>query len=118
VKSNRHESEVPVRVLMVEDHWIFAQTVTKQFLTAHEVTVAKTLSEGRALIAGGFDVVLVDYDLPDGKGDALVRELVAQRFAGRIIAISAHDLGNEALLSAGAHVSCPKARLHEIASHL
>jgi hypothetical protein len=61
---------------------------------------------------------LVDFDLDDGKGDALVRELLEGGFPGRIIAISAHHDGNEALMNAGARVSCPKARFHTIDRNL
>ncbi len=85
----------------------------------HDVRTVPSLAEAQALFGdAAFDAVLVDYDLDDGKGDAFVRHLVAQRFAGRIIGISSHDDGNRGLLAAGAHAPCPKARFKEISSLL
>lgn len=107
-----------MRLLMVENHAVFAATVTQTFLGAHQVTVVPSIAAARATLSAGYDAVLVDYDLDDGKGDALVRDLVASGFAGRIIAISSHEAGNQALLSAGAHASCPKTRFNEIARWL
>ena len=49
---------------------LFAANVISQFLPRHLVTVAPSLAEARkALAAGSFDLLLVDYDLDDGKGD-------------------------------------------------
>jgi DNA-binding response OmpR family regulator len=109
-----------MRVLMVENHAVFAETVMRQFLAEHDVRLAPTLAEARlALRSGPFEVVLVDYDLDDdAKGDLLVRELIGAGFPGRIVAISARDFGNEALLEAGAHAVCPKLRFHTIGEFL
>jgi DNA-binding NarL/FixJ family response regulator len=118
-KPNSLESEPVLRLLLVENHATFAEIVTRQFLSNHEVRVAASLARAQSeLLRGVFDAVLVDYDLDDGKGDVLVRDLVATGFAGRIIGISSHDDGNRALAAAGAHASCPKARFHEILSVL
>ena len=104
-----------MKILLVENHVVFADLVTRQFLAAHEVVAVPTLSAARsALLVAQFDAFLVDFDLDDGKGDVLVRELVAQKLPGRIIAISSHDAGNTALLRAGAHACCPKGRFREI----
>ncbi len=103
-----------MRILMVENHATFASTVASQFLAAHEVTIVPSLATARAALAKGFDAVLVDYDLDDGKGEVLVRELVAASFSGRIVAISSHDEGNAALKVAGAHACCPKLRFADI----
>lgn len=108
-----------MRILFVDDHPHFTPIVVEQFLADHEVTVAPTLADAReALRAGTFDVVLVDYDLPDGKGRDLVRELCAAGFPGRIVGISARELGNEELHAAGAHAICPKGNFQAIATFL
>jgi DNA-binding response OmpR family regulator len=105
--------------LLVENHATFAEIVTRQFLGGHDVRVVPSLAAARSeLLAGAFDAVLVDYDLDDGKGDVLVRELIAERFAGRIVGISSHLDGNQALLAAGAHASCPKTKFGEISAVL
>lgn len=103
-----------MRILIVDDHPHFTPIVVEQFLADHEVTVAASLAEARETMMRGsvFDVVLVDYDLPDGKGAELVRELRKAGYPGRLVGISARELGNEELLAAGADAICPKGRFH------
>ncbi len=55
-----------------------------------------------------FDVVLVDYDLDDGKGDTFVRWLRAFDAAAKLVAVSARTSGNAALVAAGATTVCAK----------
>ena len=67
-----------------------------------------------SLAANQFDLLLVDYDLDDGKGEELVREL---RDAGNkihIVGVSAREEGNVALLQAGADVICSKMEFNRI----
>ena len=108
-----------MRILYVEDHPVFPGIVVPKFLSEHEVTVVPSLKEARGLLASAeFDVVLVDYDLEDGKGDTLVREL---RLSGNqvwVVAVSSHDEGNQSLLAAGADVTCPKMTFDRIAQAL
>jgi hypothetical protein len=52
--------------------------------------------------------VLVDYDLPDGKGTEVVRALRAIGFGGNIVAVSSREEGNAELRAAGATVTCAK----------
>lgn len=90
--------------------------MTRSFLASDEVVFAPSIAEAKAKLAkSSFDVVLVDYDLDDGKGDELVRWLLlACRTGSKIIGVSARDVGNEALLAAGAHATCPKLRFSQI----
>jgi DNA-binding response OmpR family regulator len=104
-----------MRILLLENHSVFAETVARLFLAEHEVVVVPTLSEARrALRTQTFEAVLADYDLDDGKADVLVRELREAGFKQRIIAISGRDAGNEALRAAGANAVCSKLRFHAI----
>lgn len=106
-----------MNVLYVENHPVFATTVTRQFLFHHAVIVVPGLNPARqALRDQVFDVLLVDYDLDDGKGDELVRELRASGNAVPIIAVSSHDEGNAALLEAGATSVCSKEQFARIES--
>ncbi len=109
-----------MHLLFVEDHRVFAETVANNFLAAHDVEFTETVAAARRVLAAGapYDVVLIDYDLPDGKGTEVVRHLRAIQFRGRIVAVSAKDEGNEALRAAGAHAVCKKAELHRIATVL
>jgi len=107
-----------MKILFVENHPIFVEQVTTLFLTAHQVAVVPSLSSARAsLTADKYDLLLVDYDLDDGKGEELVRELRAAGSKIRIIGVSAREEGNASLLKAGANAICSKMefdRIHEL----
>jgi len=106
-----------MKILFVENHAVFAANVIRQFLSQHAVTVAPSLADARrVLAAGSYDLLLVDYDLDDGKGDALVRELQASGRAMMTIGVSSHDDGNTALLRAGAVAVCSKMQFDRIQS--
>ena len=103
-----------MRILFVENHSVFAETVITEFLHGYGVTLVGTCAEAQAVELKSFDAVLVDYDLDDGKGDAVVRRLRESGFQGPIVAVSSHDDGNAALLTAGASVACKKSRFREV----
>lgn len=104
-----------MNILYLENHAVFAQQVTRQFLSAHRVTVVPSLTAARnALAAGSFDLVLSDYDLDDGKGADFVRECRASHPHIPVIAVSSHDEGNAALLAAGACAVCGKMHFDQI----
>jgi len=107
-----------MRILFVEDQRVFAETVAGQFLSAHEVEIVDGVAAARRVAGAGFDAVLVDYDLSDGKGTEVIRELRARRFRGAIVAVSSKDDGNSLLRSAGAHAVCKKSEFHRIAATL
>jgi CheY-like chemotaxis protein len=102
-------------ILYVENHAIFATQVKQQFLAEHSLTLAPSIAEARrALEAHAFDLVLCDYDLDDGKGDEFVRECRASHPEIPIVAVSSHDLGNAALVAAGASAICSKMEFNRI----
>ena len=107
-----------MKILFVENHPLFAKTVIEQFLALHEVVVVPTVAAAKAIDASTFDVALVDYDLPDGKGTDVVRALRASRFAGKIVAVSSKDEGNAELQRAGADAVCPKRDFRQITRFL
>jgi DNA-binding response OmpR family regulator len=97
-----------MELLWVENHSQFVRS-TLPFLAGHSVIVVPTVVAARAALAERhFDVVLVDFDLEDGKGTELIRDL--NRPPGRpiIVATSSHADGNNALLHAGADAICGK----------
>jgi len=106
-----------MRILYVENHPEFTAAVTSSFLADHEVVVVPTIADARAAIrTSRFDVVLVDYDLDDGKGDELVRWVRMSARGTKVIAVSARDDGNQALVRAGADAACPKLSFSRIGS--
>jgi DNA-binding response OmpR family regulator len=90
------------KLLFVEHHSIFAPPAMIHFLSAQQATVVPSLSAARAnLAADQCDLLSMDYDLADGKGEELVR---AWREAGNkilMIGVSAREAGRVALPPAG-----------------
>ena len=108
-----------VNILFVENHAVFAANVVREFLSRHTVTVVPSIAAARqARVAASFDVVLIDYDLDDGKGDEFVRELRAAGDRVVIVGVSSHDEGNAALRCAGASAICSKMHFDQIESVL
>ena len=98
-----------MKILFVENHALFAATVVEQFLCSHEVTVVPTVTAAlEAVDLAAFDVLLVDYDLDDGKGDRVVRHVCARGIDVTIVAVSARPEGNQAMIDAGADTLCHK----------
>ncbi len=105
------------RILYVENHAIFAAQVTSLFLSQHDLSIVPSLEAARlALKAKSFDLVLLDYDLDDGKGAELLPDLNAMTSRPYVVAVSSHDVGNCALLNAGANEICGKLQFSKIAS--
>lgn len=104
-----------MKILYVENHDVFAANVIRLFLAQHDVIVVPSIAralEARAVET--FDLMLVDFDLDDGKGDALVREVRASGDFICIVAVSSHDEGNAALVRAGASAICGKMEFNQI----
>ena len=104
-----------MRILYVENHSVFADNVTRQFLSRHVVTIVPSLRKARQMLSSDeFDLALIDYDLDDGKGDTLVREIRALGVSIAIVGVSSHDEGNAALREAGAGAICNKMQFDQI----
>jgi two-component system cell cycle response regulator len=108
-----------MRLLYVEDHAAFRAQVIPKFLADHHVTEASTLAEARALLPSGtFDAVLLDYDLPDGKGIELLEELQQSGWTGWVVAVSSFEENNARLLAAGAAAGVSKMKFGGITTLL
>lgn len=104
-----------VNILYLENHAVFAEQVTRQFLASHRVTVVPSLSAAQSTLASdSFDLVLSDDDLDDGKGEEFVRECRATHPRLPIIAVSSHEAGNAALVRPGASAVCSKMEFDRI----
>ncbi|WP_050030399.1 response regulator [Verrucomicrobium sp. BvORR034] len=102
-------------ILYVENHDVFAANVIRLFLAQHAVTVVPSIAGALEVrTTEAFDLMLVDFDLDDGKGDALVREVRASGDQIVIVAVSSHDEGNAALVRAGASAICGKMEFSQI----
>jgi CheY-like chemotaxis protein len=102
-------------ILWVENHKRFSEIAISNFLGAHEVTVAPSVIDARGYLSKGhFDLVLLDYDLDDGKGTELVDEIKGRLPQPKLIATSSHAAGNQALRDAGADAICSKMEFADI----
>ena len=100
--------EKSLYVLWVENNPKFV-VVVRSFLHPHDLTVVPSLAEARqCLNHKTFDIILLDYDLDDGKGTALLPTLSALASRPLVIATSSHSEGNSKLLADGANRVCSK----------
>lgn len=97
-----------VRVLIVEDHRMFAEAVAQALERLPEfsvVGVATTAAEGRRmLVETQADVVLMDYRLPDGTGTRAAQEMCADRPSTRVVIVTATD--DDILLAEAVDAGC------------
>ena len=104
-----------MKIMFAENHAAFASTVCRAFLSAHSIEVIPTLIEARRKLENNaFDLLLVDFDLDDGKEDELVCDVKARYPNLKVIAVSSHDAGNRALKIAGADAVCGKMEFDHI----
>lgn len=85
------EDAVRTQVLVVDDHLLLAETIASA-LSSDEgfaVDVVTTTGDGLAKIAdrGTYDVVLLDYDLPEAKGLTSLRDLISAN-GGKVVLFS------------------------------
>lgn len=99
-----------MRVLLAEKDAEWARGVVAKFFGGEEVVAVESVESAEAALrAGGFDVVLVDYDLEGGVGVDVVKRARELWGAGvAVVAISGHRGGIEAMLVAGADSACAK----------
>lgn len=108
-----------MNILWVEDNARFARVAGSQFLAAHEVTLVPSLWAARqALRAWSFHAILLDFDLEDGKGSELLADVQVLAPRPFVVAASSHEVGNAALLEAGADAVCSKGQFASIGAVL
>lgn len=106
---------MPARLLYVETRARFAKVVCREYLADADVTVVAGIAAAEAAATDrNFDAILADYDLDDGNGTELVLRLRAKGVKVPIIAVSAHEFGNRAMLRAGADAICEKMDLEHV----
>ncbi len=104
--NEKNLDQKPISILLVDDsatvRAVYGNRLRENGFTVYE---AATLQQGEELAHSEMpDMMLVDFVLPDGRGDELVSDLLAQADTGNILMVmfsSKEDL-EEAALSAGA----------------
>jgi two-component system, NarL family, nitrate/nitrite response regulator NarL len=86
----------PIRILIVDDHRLFAEGIRPLLEQAgfEVVGVAGTGAQARALLPKQPDVILLDLSLPDVDGVALGEEMLAEHPAVKILALTAMREGD------------------------
>jgi DNA-binding NarL/FixJ family response regulator len=83
----------PVRVLVVDDHQMFASSLAHALQSEPDLLVvgqATSISEAQQLVASAApDVVLLDHRLPDGDGVSAIAELRGIRSSAQIVMLTA-----------------------------
>lgn len=83
------------RILLIEDDPAFTQIIgTFLRRKKYDISAASSLKEGRAMIASAsYELLLLDYHLPDGNGFDLIRELAADGLKLPVIMMTGfHDI--------------------------
>jgi len=109
------EDREDCRVLFVEDNAGFRQRILRKYLYECEVV---ELSDGKSFIDqlqdGDYQLVLMDYELPDATGEELVRKARETGYSGGIIGVSSSEYLNRKLLQAGADVTVEKRKSYQL----
>ena len=116
-------TDAPIRVLIVDDHDVFASSLAQVLALEPDLLTlgtAHSIAEARTMIPNTLpDVVLMDHRLPDGDGVAAIVELQPLRHATKYVVLTAstadHVLVNA--IEAGASGFLSKSRsLEEVRS--
>ncbi len=87
------ETESRIRILVVDDHTLFRESVARLLAAEPDFEIAgHCASAGEALELVSktpVDVVLLDYDLGDGKGTDFLAKAQARGFTGRVLVVTA-----------------------------
>src|SRR5882757_6897755 len=83
----------PIRLLLVDDHSLFRESLSRLLETESEFRIAATCATVEEALAAldrhVIDVVLLDYDLGDQQGSVFLDEAKRRGFAGRILMVTA-----------------------------
>ncbi|MBJ7358382.1 response regulator transcription factor [Nocardioides sp.] len=120
---NQSPASSAVRILVVDDHDVFASSLAHVLAAEPDMTIvgtARSIEEARALVPQVLpDVVLMDHRLPDGDGVAAIPELQALRTSTNYVVLTAStsDQVLVAAIEAGASGFVSKSRsLDEVRS--
>ena len=87
------ETESRIRILVVDDHTLFRESVARLLAAEPDFEIAgdcASAAEALLLIARTrVDVVLLDYDLGDGKGTDFLIKARTLGFTGRVLVVTA-----------------------------
>ena len=86
------ETHNRIRILVVDDHTLFRESVARLLAAEVDFEIAAhcaSAAEALKLVARCGDVVLLDYDLGDGKGMDFLSKAQSVGFSGRVLVVTA-----------------------------
>jgi len=87
------DTPVRIRILVVDDHTLFRESVARLLAAEPDFEIAghcASAGEALRLVAETpVDVVLLDYDLGDGKGGEFLAKAQSVGFTGRVLVVTA-----------------------------
>lgn len=84
-----------VQILHIEDDHDMQKYINILLEDFAKITHAETLKSARELLAKqDFDLLIIDFTLPDGSGSELVTELTQKNSSVPIIIFSSHEITN------------------------
>src|SRR5262245_25482371 len=110
----------PVRVLVVDDHQMFAESLVRLLgdePDLHVLGVATTLADARRAVSRDRpDVILLDHHLPDGQGVTAVSDLRAAAPSARFLLLTgdANDVVLADAVAAGCSFVTKDMAAHEL----
>ncbi|MCA1830059.1 MAG: response regulator [Actinomycetota bacterium] len=88
------EQQEQIRVLIVDDHMMVAQGLAKVLSDQPDITVVGTASRVEDAVASARlhqpDVVMMDYELPDGNGVQATERIRADRPETRVVMVTSY----------------------------
>ena len=92
-QAERPMAGAPIRVLVVDDHDVFASSLAQVLELESDLRslgTASSIAEARTMIPNTLpDVVLMDHRLPDGDGVAAISELQPLRTSAKFVVLTA-----------------------------
>jgi DNA-binding NarL/FixJ family response regulator len=92
---------VPVRILLVDDHTIFRESLLRLLAREPDLEVVAhcaTVAEGREIVARtDVDLILLDYDLGEESGTDLLKYLYERQSPIRVLMLTAGMMASAAL---------------------
>ncbi len=91
-KNETHHKKTIMRILLIEDEALLGEAVATHLRKWHAVDWMQRLDDGQEAIENvAYDVLLLDLNLPDGRGIDLLRTLRSSGKALPVIVITARD---------------------------
>lgn len=102
-------------LLIVEDNSAFRQRIIRSYLSrCRVVELPKADHFTEVLDSERFHCILMDYELPGGRGDTLVTSARSSGYQGAIVGISSSEYLNRKLLQAGADAAVEKRHAYQL----